>query len=77
MIWQFGELGYDYSINFPSNTEILRTSPKPVKWDYKTDYHRYNLFLEYSALIDLKKNNPVFRTSDYRMETWGTQKHIY
>ena len=77
MIWQFGELGYDYSINFPSNTEISRTSPKPVKWDYKTDYHRFNLFLEYSALIDLKNNNPVFRTSDYRMETWGTQKQIY
>ena len=54
MMWQFGELGYDFSINFPSNTEESRTSPKPVKWDYKTDFFRHKLFLEYSALINLK-----------------------
>ena len=54
LMWQFGELGYDYSINFPSNTSESRTAPKPVKWDYKNDYYRYNLFLEYSALIKLK-----------------------
>lgn len=77
MFWQFGEYGYDYSINFPSNTDFSRTSPKPVKWDYLQNFNRYNLFLEYSALINLKKNNPVFRTSNYRMETWGTQKQIY
>ena len=40
-------------------------------------FYRYNLFLEYSALIKLKINYPAFRTSDYRMETWGTQKQIY
>ncbi len=77
MIWQFGEFGYDYSINFPSNTEESRTAPKPVKWDYKEDFYRYNLFLEYSALIKLKTSHHAFRTSDYRMETWGTQKQIY
>ena len=77
MMWQFGELGYDFSINFPSNTEESRTSPKPVKWDYKTDFFRHKLFLEYSALINLKISNPEFRTSNYRMETWGTQKQIY
>ena len=68
---------YDYSINFPSYTEESRTSPKPVKWDYKDNYFRYDLFLEYSALIKLKTTYPAFRTSDYRMETWGTQKQIY
>ena len=47
------------------------------KMGLSQDYQRYNLFLEYSALINLKKNNPVFRTSNYRMETWGTQKQIY
>ena len=77
MMWQFGEFGYDYSINFPSNTEESRTSPKPVKWDYKEEYYRYNLFLEYAALIRLKTNYSAFRTSNYRMETWGTQKQIY
>ena len=77
MIWQFGELGYDYSINFPSNTEESRTSPKPVKWDYYYDFHRRQLYLEYAALIHLKTSYPAFRTNQYRLETWGTQKQIY
>ena len=37
MLWQFGELGYDQSINrCPDGTinEGCRVSPKPVKWDY-------------------------------------------
>ncbi|RKY52138.1 MAG: alpha-amylase, partial [Candidatus Neomarinimicrobiota bacterium] len=29
MIWQFGELGYDYSINDP-----CRVCNKPIRWDY-------------------------------------------
>jgi 1,4-alpha-glucan branching enzyme len=29
MIWQFGELGYDYSINFNG-----RTNSKPIRWNY-------------------------------------------
>ena len=77
MIWQFGELGYDYSINFPSNTEESRTSPKPVKWDYYLDFYRRQLYLEYAALINLKTTYPSFRTNQYRLETWGTQKQIY
>jgi hypothetical protein len=40
MIWQFGELGYDYSINRCENGSVssdCRTSPKPVVWDYYED----------------------------------------
>ncbi len=29
MIWQFGELGYDYSIDYNG-----RVGNKPIKWDY-------------------------------------------
>ncbi|RYY19221.1 MAG: T9SS type A sorting domain-containing protein [Cytophagaceae bacterium] len=39
MIWQFGEVGYDYSINACPNGTIdngCRTSGKPLRWDY---YH--------------------------------------
>ena len=32
MIWQFGELRYDYSINFNG-----RTGNKPIRWDYYSD----------------------------------------
>ena len=39
MIWQFGELGYDYSIE-----ENGRTGRKPVRWDYYEEMHRHDLF---------------------------------
>ncbi len=37
LIWQFGEVGYDYSINACGNGTVdnnCRTSPKPIRWDY-------------------------------------------
>ncbi|RZL12326.1 MAG: T9SS type A sorting domain-containing protein [Hymenobacter sp.] len=39
MIWQFGEVGYDYGINACPNGTInndCRTSAKPIRWDYYT-----------------------------------------
>ncbi len=35
MIWQFGELGYDYSIEYNG-----RTGPKPIRWGYFLDVNR-------------------------------------
>ena len=55
MIWQFGELGYDVSIN-----EGGRTSEKPIKWDYLTNHDRHHLFLTYRALDRLRKTQDVF-----------------
>jgi Alpha amylase, catalytic domain/Secretion system C-terminal sorting domain len=49
MIWQFGELGYDISIN-----ENGRTGKKPVKWDYFEVPARKKLYQTYSELIKLK-----------------------
>jgi glycosidase len=57
MIWQFGELGYDYSINYCANGTIsdqCRTDPKPVKWEYKLDANRDVLFQVYAALNKLR-----------------------
>ncbi|MEK7253233.1 MAG: alpha-amylase family glycosyl hydrolase, partial [Bacteroidota bacterium] len=37
MIWQFGEVGYDFSINRCVNGTInnnCRLDPKPIRWDY-------------------------------------------
>jgi glycosidase len=37
MIWQFGEVGYDYSINACDNGTVdnnCRTGAKPIRWDY-------------------------------------------
>jgi glycosidase len=57
MIWQFGELGYDYSINYCPNGTInngCRTDPKPIRWDYYQKPARKALFDVYSKLIKLR-----------------------
>ena len=41
MIWQFGELGYDYSINTCTNGTVnnnCRLDEKPIRWDYHERY---------------------------------------
>ena len=59
MIWEFGELGYDYPINYCGNGTInnaCRTDPKPIRWDYYEQPDRKKLFDVYSALIKLRFN---------------------
>lgn len=69
MIWQFGELGYDYSINYPSGTDKDRTGKKPVKWDYKNNPARKNLYDTYCSLIAFRRAYPSFFDSDATF-TW-------
>jgi hypothetical protein len=76
MIWQFGEMGYDYSINYPSGTGDDRLTPKPIRWDYLQDNDRYKLFRVFSELINLKKNYPVFSTDNYSLDVAGAAKTI-
>jgi len=76
MIWEFAELGYDYSINWPSGTSNDRLTPKPPRWDYKQDYRRKYLFEVYSGLIHLKKNYDVFKTGNYTLSLTGAVKKI-
>ena len=80
MIWQFGELGYDYSINRCENGTIsdeCRTSPKPVRWDYYNTGNRRHLHDIYAILNWLKQNEPVFNTSDFSMSVSGPAKTIH
>lgn len=64
MLWQFGELGYDYPINYCEDTGATsnecRTYPKPVKWDYRDDYERYRLYTHVSDLIRLRNEYDIF-----------------
>jgi 1,4-alpha-glucan branching enzyme len=59
MIWQFGELGYDYSINTCGDLTVnnCRTDPKPIRWDYLQQTNRKKLHDVYSALIKLRFNS--------------------
>lgn len=70
MIWQFGELGYDYSINSNSDGTVVddggayRTDPKPLRWDYFENTTRKGLYDAYSKLIDLRTSYPELFTLD-------------
>lgn len=80
MIWQFGELGYDYSINTCENgsiSENCRLSPKPVRWDYYNNVNRKHLYNVYSALIDLKKNEIAFSSTDFTLTVNSAMKSIH
>ncbi len=78
MIWQFGELGYDYSINYcenGSNNENCRLSPKPIRWDYLNNPNRKKLFNVYATMNHLRKND-IFTTKDFDYKLNTFQKKI-
>jgi glycosidase len=60
MIWQFGELGYDYSIDYNG-----RIGNKPIRWDYLEMPARKRLYDVYAALNKLRTTEPAFRTRDF------------
>jgi len=62
MLWQFGELGYDISIDYNG-----RTGKKPIKWEYFNELERQRLFQVYRALIKLKTDYPAFQSTDFEM----------
>ena len=76
MIWQFGELGYDYSIFYPSGTDKTKTDPKPIRWDYLQNANRNKLYNQVAALVKLKKENPVFETTNFTLSLAGAMKKI-
>lgn len=55
MLWQFGEVGYDVSINFNG-----RTGEKPVLWNYYEEPARRRLYDVTRSLIHLRMDYPVF-----------------
>jgi len=71
MIWQFGELGYAYSIDYGG-----RLGEKPVRWDYVDNPSRTYLFRVMAKLIYLKKTYPIFRTTDFSYSLTGVTKWL-
>ena len=64
MIWQFGELGYDVSIE-----QNGRTGRKPIRWEYARDPERTKLYKVYSEIIKLRTNNAAFKSTDFTLST--------
>lgn len=63
MLWQFGEVGYDFSINYCEDGTIssnCRLDNKPIRWDYFQNANRKQLYDVYSKLIKLRFN-PLFK----------------
>ena len=82
MLWQFEELGYDYSINTCSDgvtiNDDCRTSAKPVRWDYRDVPERYRIHQVISGLCDLKTNHPdPFQTTNYNWDVGGYGKRLH
>ncbi|MCF6212904.1 MAG: T9SS type A sorting domain-containing protein [Flavobacteriaceae bacterium] len=71
MIWQFGELGYDISIN-----QNGRTGRKPIHWEYFNDANRKNVYDVWRTLTTFKKQQPVFNTTDFTLNVSGLNKNI-
>jgi len=77
MLWEFGELGYDLSINRCTDGTInnnCRLDPKPPHWEYYNNVERNALYNVYAHLIHLKtypdyantfiNGTPAFNLSD-------------
>jgi hypothetical protein len=72
MVWQFGEVGYDYSIMFNGG----RTAPKPVRWDYFDQPDRHMLYLVYGSMAKLRKSD-AFRFGSFTSDLGGLGKRIW
>ena len=80
MLWQFGETGYDYSINHcPDGTvnNNCRVDPKPIRWDYYHQQNRLELFAVTAGLTHLKHSFPdLFDDVEIDYDLNGLFKYI-
>jgi len=71
MIWQFGELGYDISID-----QNGRVGKKPILWQYLDNPERKKLFDVYSAMLQLRTQFDVFTSGTETLSVNGAFKKI-
>ena len=82
MIWQFGELGYEFSINRCENGTIsndCRLSPKPVAFTlgYDTDASRKAVYDTWSKILAIRLSNQVFDTTTFTVESGNLLPRIF
>ena len=73
MLWQFGEMGYDYPLAYNGD----KLGPKPIRWDFLEDPNRQRMFQVWSALAHLKTEYEVFNTRDFDIDVADTLKTIH
>lgn len=77
MIWQFGERGYDQSINRCENGTVnnnCRLSPKPSYWQYLNNPDRIALFEVMAKLNRLKQTYEEFMPESFSYQLNGAVK---
>ncbi|MFN8355655.1 MAG: alpha-amylase family glycosyl hydrolase [Spirosomataceae bacterium] len=71
LLWQFGEIGYDISID-----QNGRTGKKPLKWDYLQVPERQKLYKVFAELIKLKTTQQAFRSSSFTLNGSSKLKQL-
>lgn len=72
MVWEFGELGYDYSIMFNGG----RTANKPPRWDYFDQPERQELYRVYAGMAALRKCD-AYRMGTFSSDLSGLGKRMW
>lgn len=71
MIWQFGELGYDISIEYP-----CRVCNKPILWNYFAEARRKQLYDVYAAMMYLRNTYSTFTSLNFNYMLSGAVKRM-
>lgn len=71
MIWQFGEMGYDVSID-----DNGRTGRKPIRWEYLQNAERLRLQKVFAELNKLKLTQAAFRSEEFGLATTNRYKYL-
>ena len=77
MLWQFGELGYDFSINSNESGVVgsgddYRTHRKPIRWDYVSDPNRSEIYETLSKVLEFRNQQEAYYGQDnLAVHTWN------
>lgn len=71
LIWMFGELGFDISIDDP-----CRICEKPVFWPFADEPGRMDLYWHYSELLHLRDSLEILNSRDFDIGGSGTVKWV-
>jgi 1,4-alpha-glucan branching enzyme len=72
MMWQFQELGYDFSIDNNG-----RTGNKPIRWDYNKATNRRDVYNVCAEMNKLKTTYPAFAGADFGLDLGGKGKRVH
>lgn len=73
MIWQFGEVGYDFALQ---EGGADRLEKKPIRWEYYDIPERRSLYDTFAAMNQLRHSVKAFSSSDYTIDVSGAVKQI-